>query len=168
MKLLITILLLPLFAIAQHKSDIAVYGTFGSKSSSPVFGNVNGNFNGLEVSYRENHGRFYNEFQVWNADLGRLYIGSDTTTRGFMGHEYGGAFGIGYNFIQHNSFSVSVIPQVGFAIGNHIYSVGRGILRVNWRIVEMSITDAYETTPFTIHGYLNRVYVGFGFRQKWL
>lgn len=145
--------------------EIAVNASYGSKVfHSPE---LNGNYEGLAVSYRQRSflKQNYWEIQVWNTDLTRLMYGKDTTTRGVMKAEYGIAAGYGFHLIGHSNFNITLVPQLVYSYSRQSNFITRETLRLNWNHAEFSIGNQ-DRIPWG-RNYPNRIWFGMGITQKW-
>lgn len=150
---------------AQVHGEIAIDGTFGNMVlHSPK---ITGSYEGIEIAYRQTFtyfGHNYWEIQTFNTDLTRLHWGRDTTSRGQFKPEYGLMGGVGIKVIGNDKFRITIVPQIGLSYSNQFNPIARGILRVNWGIVELSGGVQYRI-PWS-RMYPGRPWIGLGVTQK--
>lgn len=162
--------------------------TYGIKPHSPY--DINGSFEGIELEYRKNinYDSFtppkflrYWEIQVWNTDLEHLTLSHDTATTQAFGMEFGIAGGIGLGLLKTKNISVVFTPQLGGVydtqntdrshyanniIVTHFNPVARGILRIDYKMIELSVGDSYQYNPLiNSHTYFNKIWFGIGMTQ---
>lgn len=165
MKALILILLLPISVLAQEsKSDISLIGIFGNR----VYSNmpINGSYEGFDISYIRHYSHGIGlEFGVFNTDHNHLIMGRDSSSVGSFGIEYGVHAGVDFKVVNIGTVRVGISPQLAYIynttnVYEKIYPAERLALKFNYREFELLFGSSHQVN-------MNKVYVGFGFTQRW-
>lgn len=162
---ILILLLLPMVVLGQeHQSDIALIGIFGSRVYSKL--PINGSYEGIDISYRKSYtNRLSLDIGVFNTDYNHLMMGKDTSSVGSFGIEYGVHAGVDFRVLNMGRMWVSISPELGYIynttnVYEKFYPAERMLLKLNYREFELLMGSSHQVN-------MNKVYLGFGFTQRW-